>query len=112
MDLLGASKTTVYRWLQDTPSPMASSALDGLEALLAKQELDDHGQFQAQVARGLATKLDKVIASDKGIDAQALPQIAKGLIDVVRSIMDVSADDKAWLADVFGSVGHPTDHGA
>lgn len=113
-DLLHVSESQVYRYLNDTPSEpqLSHSAVVDLEALLAEQELDGHGRFNAGVAMRLAQRLDQVANSTKAQDALAMPQIAKELRAVVGDILDVSADDRAWLADVFAKVGHATDPGA
>ena len=101
-ELLDVTKSTVYRWLADMPpDDPGGSALDDLEALLASQELDGHGRFNAGVARRLAMRLDKVAMSDKAQDAVAMPQIAKELRAVVDEIMKVSNDDMQWLINVF-----------
>lgn len=103
-DLLGVSESQVRRYLQATPSQGSpeSSALEELERLLAGQELDEQARFSAGIARRLALRLDKVAASDKAQDALAMSQISRELRAVVAEILDVSADDKAWLADIFG----------
>jgi len=112
-DLLGIHPTTAMRdqeWLgereQTSDQP---SAVDNLEALLATQDLDPHGEFKATVARQLARKLDIAAASTKAMDAGAVSDIAKELRAVVDEIMDVSADDKEWLANVFAPVGDAPD---
>lgn len=112
-NLLGVHPTTAMRdqeWLgeqeQGSDQP---SAVDHLEALLATQDLDALGRFKATVARQLARKLDVAAASTKAMDASAVPDIAKALRDVVDEIMDVSDDDKEWLANMFAPVGDPTD---
>lgn len=108
-DLLGAHISTVYRWLKDTPSKPAGSAVDDLENLLVSQDLDDNQQFLAGVARRLAQRLDAVAVSTKAQDALAMPQIAKELRAVVTEIMGASADDKEWLAGLFTQVGDAED---
>ena len=110
-ELLHVSPSQVRRYLQSTPTVDGPehSALEDLEALLASQELDEHARFQAGVARRLALRLDKVSVSDKAQDALAMPQIAKELRAVVAAIMDVSQDDKEWLAGLLTKVGHPSD---
>ena len=112
-DLLGIHPTTAMRdqeWLgereQTSDQP---SAVENLEALLATQELDAHGEFNATVARQLARKLDIAAASTKAMDAGAVSDIAKELRAVVDEIMDVSSDDKEWLANVFAPVGDAPD---
>ena len=108
-ELLSAGVSTVYRWLKDNPQPVPSTACEDLEALLATQDLDAQGRFNAGVARRLAQRLDNVAVSTKAADAMAMPQIAKELRAVVDEIMDVSSDDKEWLANVFTPVGNPKD---
>lgn len=107
-ELLGASERTVQRWLKDVPEVGTTrSAQERLDSLLAGQELDDLGEFRAVVAYRLAMKLDKVTASDKAQDSVAVGQIAKELHAYVNAIMDVSADDKEWLAGLFTPVVNP-----
>lgn len=102
-DLLGIDATTASRdakSLDDVPES-SQTAVDDLETLLATQELDDHASFKAGIARRLAVKLDKASVSDKAQDSQALPLIAKELDSLVNAIMDVSSDDKEWLAGLL-----------
>lgn len=110
-ELLHASLRTAQRWLQDVPEVNGpdSSAADDLEALIASQELDEQGRFQAGVARRLAQRLDKIAVSDKAQDALAMPQIAKELRAVVADIMGTSQDDREWLAGLLAPVRNPED---
>jgi hypothetical protein len=109
-ELLGTSVRTVQRWLQDVPEVDSSqSAAGDLEVLLDSQELDGHARFKAGIARRLAVKLDKAAVSDRAQDAMAVPQIAKELDSIVNAIMDVSSDDKEWLAGLLTKMEHPKD---
>lgn len=112
-DLLHVSLSQVYRYLdaQPTAGTPDRSAADDLEALLATQQLDERQRFDAGVARRLAVRLDKVSLSDKAQDAMAMPQIAKELRAVVAAIMDVSQDDKQWLADLSTPLGDTAEPG-
>ena len=113
-DLLHVSVSQVYRYLDATPSEPAPtvSQVERLQALFASQELDARGEWNASLALSLAARLDKIAVSEKAQDALAMPQIAKELRAVVREIMDVSEDDKAWLADVYSAVGNVSNPGA
>lgn len=116
-EILGVGTTTVHRWKEAAPAtPQAAggsqSAVGDLDALLDTQDLDAHGRFRAGVARRLAMRLDQVAISDKAQDALAMPQIAKELRAVVAEIMDVSEDDKAWLAGLLAPVGDAEESGA
>lgn len=110
MDLLHASKSTVYRWLQEQPSEgPRESNVEKLEALFESQELDPLGAWNASLAMALAARLDKIAVSEKAQDALAMPQIAKELRAVVAEIMGASQDDKEWLAGLLTAVRHPED---
>lgn len=110
-ELLHVSPSQVYRYwqAQAEETVLEHSAADDLDVMLASQDLDDHGKFQAGVARRLAVRLDKVSVSDKAQDALAMPQIAKELRAVVAEIMGASQDDKEWLAGLLTTVRHSED---
>lgn len=108
-DLLGVSESQVYRYLSEFPRhdpPSHPSASDQLERLLAGQELDEFGEFMAASARQAATKFDQMARSDKAQDGQNIPQLLKGLVDLVERIVGPSKADEEWLLGVFAPVGH------
>lgn len=110
-DLLHVSVSQVYRYLNGEVTPKldpSRTAVDELAALLEPQDLDDLGRFQATVARRLAAKFDRMSMSDKGADSVNVDRVAKGLVEIVEKIMDVSANDKEWLAGLL-SVQEPRD---
>lgn len=110
--LFGVDGTTVYRWLEkEAEARQHHGTTDAVEALLAKQRLDEVGDTSAALARGLAMKIDKASASDVAADSMALPALVKELRAVIAEIMGASPDDKEWLADVFAPLGHGEDTG-
>jgi transcriptional regulator with XRE-family HTH domain len=100
---LNVHHTTIGRWKKEWeaedqgPGP-ASSAL---EALLRDRSLNPHQNFLAATARQLAGKLDEARDSPAVGAFQSMPMIAKGLVDIVASILGSSEDDREWVTDLF-----------
>jgi hypothetical protein len=108
--LFSVDISTIYRWLEkEAEAHLHHDAGDAIEALLAKQTLDEVGDTSAALARGLAMKIDKASASDVAADSMALPALVKELRAVIAEIVGASEDDKQWLANVFSTVGHAED---
>lgn len=108
-DLLGVSESQVYRYLSEFPREQkpGRSTLEGLEELIASQTMDESKRFQADVARGLADKMDKVRMSDKAQTGSEMAQLSKELRAIVADIMGTSENDREWLAGLFTKVEHP-----
>lgn len=111
-ELFSVEDKTVYAWLKmkaadDTDRVSVAADLD--QRLASAEDRDD---TFVTLARALAQKLDKLIASDKGIDAATIPPLTKEFTSLVTRILGPSSDDKQWLVSVFAPVGHATDTGA
>lgn len=111
--LLGTSLSQVYRYQNGEvlPKPAQVSTLADLDLMLATQELDAYGRVQATQARRLAARLDQVSTSKIAQDALAMPQISKEFSRVVEGLMDVSQDDKEWLAGLLTQMDDPSEPG-
>src|ERR1017187_10072424 len=112
-ELLHVSVSQVYRYLaaEKDADPRGQITTDAVDALLASQTLDEEGNVHAASARQLAAKIDKAATSDIATDSLALPALTKELRGVIAEIMGASEDDKAWLADVFATVGDSANGG-
>lgn len=102
-EVLGADRSTVYRWLdrvaaEDRPK---SSVLERLEGLLEGVELDRVGELRAELARSLADTIDRCRVSKVAQDHASVPAIAKEFRDVLAEILEVSEDDKEWVRGFF-----------
>lgn len=103
-EMLGADRSTVYRWLdrvaaEDKPQ---TTVLERLEGLLEGVELDKVGELRAELARSLADTIDRCRISKVAQDHASVPAIAKEFRDVLAEILEVSEDDKEWVRGLFG----------
>jgi len=88
------------------------SAVAALEVLLASLELDEACEMNAAIARALAGKLDEARRDSNGAVAMAISGIAKELRAVVDSILEATANDDEFVADLFAPVGDAAESGA
>lgn len=76
-----------------------------VQALLAEVELDTAGETRAAIAVALAQKLDDALISDSGAVAMAIAGISKELRSVLDSILEDTAADDQFVADLYAEVG-------
>lgn len=80
--------------------------IDKVQALLADVELDAAGETRAEIALTLARALDEASASsNNGAIAMAISGISKELRAVLDSILNETAQDAEFVADLYAEVG-------
>ncbi len=83
------------------PQPLSVKAT--LDVLLKTLDLDEAGKTKAAIAGALAAKLDEAALSDSGAVAMATAGIAKELREVVDAILEATASDGEFVADLFAT---------
>lgn len=86
--------------------PVRLGVLATLEKLLDTLELDEAGETRAAIARAVAGKLDEAASSEMRAGPDPTSSLSKELRDVVNEILEDSADDDDFVADLFSPVGN------
>jgi len=86
-------------------SEKTESVYETVGLLLEGIELDAERAPHAAIALNLARKLDEAAHSDSGAIAMAVAGISKELRAVLDTILEDSAQDDEFVADLYSEVG-------